>query len=102
MSDNLKDDYGYKKKDMSLTQNLDIIKLLIEEGLDIDSWGIVGHTAVHSHAKYGNFEIVKYLISKGADINKKNIYGDNIFDDTLKCNEMEIYKYLIEKRKYQL
>ena len=34
MSCNLKEDLGYIKKDICLTNNLDIIKLLIEEGLN--------------------------------------------------------------------
>ena len=48
-----------------------MIKLLLEEGLDINEWTICGHTPLHLHVKEGNFEIVKYLLSKGADINKK-------------------------------
>ena len=95
MSCNLKEDLGYIKKDICLTNNLDIIKLLIEEGLNINEWGICGHTPLHYHVKNGNFDIVKYLLSKGADVNKKNIYDDNVIDDALEWNQNEIYEYLL-------
>lgn len=98
MSHDSKKDVGYIKKDMCLTNNLDTIKLLISEGLDINSWSITGHTPIHFHAKEGNFEIVKYLVSKGANIDKKNIYGDDVIDDALKYNQIEIYEYLLIKK----
>ena len=56
-----------------MTKNIDVIKLLLEEGIDINGYGICGHTPIHCHVKEGNFAIVKYLLSKGADIHKKNI-----------------------------
>lgn len=97
---NLKEDIGYIKRDMCFTNNLDTIKLLLEEGLDINEWGISGHTPIHLHVKEGNIEIVKYLLSKGADINKKNVYGDNVIDDALKYNQDdEIYNYLLDNMK---
>ena len=64
--------------------------------VDINAYGIGGHTPHHDHVKAGQFNIVKFLLSKGADINKKNIYGDNVIDDALEFNQDdEIYKYLI-------
>ena len=98
MSYNQKEDIGYIKRDMCLTNNLDTIKLLIKEGLDINSWGIGGHTPIHHHVKNGNFNIVKYLLSEGADININNIYGDNAIDDALNYNQHEIYQYLLNMK----
>ena len=98
MSCNQKEDIGYIKKDMCLTNNLDTIKLLIKEGLDINGWGIGGHTPIHHHVKNGNFNIVKYLLSEGADININNIYGDNAIDDALNYNQHEIYQYLLNMK----
>jgi ankyrin repeat protein len=90
----LSEDIGYIKKDMCLTNNLETIKLLIKEGLNVNNIGITGHTPLHNHVKAGNFEIVKYLLSKGADINIKNIYGDDVIDDAIEFNQIEIYKYI--------
>jgi ankyrin repeat protein len=98
MSYNQKENMASIKKDMCMTNNLDIIKSLIEEGICINEYGIGGHTPIHFHVKEGNFDIVKYLLSKGADINKKNIYGDNVIDDALKYNQDEIYEYLLNMK----
>lgn len=95
---NPKEDLGYIKRDMCLTNNLNTIKLLLEEGIDVNEWCICGHTPLHFHAKQGNFDIVKYLLLKGADINKKNICGDNVIDDALEWNEPEIYEYLLNMK----
>ena len=63
MSYNQKEDIGYIKRDMCLTNNLDTIKLLIKEGLDINSLGIGGHTPIHHHVKNGNFKKTKGCIT---------------------------------------
>jgi len=94
MSYNQQENIAFIKKDICMTNNLDIIKLLLEEGIGINDYSIGGHTPIHYHVKEGNFDIVKYLLSKGADINKNNIYGDNVIDDALEFNQPEIYDYL--------
>ena len=102
MSCNYKENNAYIKRDICITNNLDVIKILVEEGLDINEYGICGHTPLHFHIKEGNFEIVKYLLSKNADINKKNIYGENIMDDILKYNDNhQIYEYILNEIKYK-
>ena len=94
MSEIYKTDQGYIKRDLCFTKDLNVIKLLLEEGENIDAYCICGHTAIHFHTKEGNFEVVKYLLSKGADVNKKNIYGDDIYTDALEWGRDEIYEYL--------
>ena len=96
MSEINKKDQGYKKRDICFTKDLNVIKLLLEEGEDVDAYCICGHTAIHFHTKEGNFEVVKYLLSKGADVNIKNIYGDDIYIDALKWGNGKIYEYLIK------
>ena len=90
-------DIGYIKRDICMTNDINVIKFMLEEKMvDINAYGIGGHTPLHDHVKAGQFNIVKFLLSKGADINKKNIYGDNVLDDALEFNQDdEIYKYLI-------
>ena len=45
--------------------------MLEEKMVDINAYGIGGHTPLHYHVKAGHFNIVKFLLSTGADINKK-------------------------------
>ena len=99
MAIDCKKDQGYIKRDLCFTDNLNVIKLLLEEGTNIDGLCICGHTAIHYHTKSNNFDIVKYLLSKGADVNKKNIYGDDIYNDALEWERTEIYEYLIKNKK---
>lgn len=73
----MESDYGYQKRDLTLTTNLDVMKFLLNDGVDINDWGILGHTPIHQHANDGNLEVVKFLLSMGADPHKKNIYQDN-------------------------
>jgi ankyrin repeat protein len=75
-----KKDQGYIKKDLCSTKDLNVIKLLLKQGIDINEYCNCGYTAIHYHATENNFDVVKYLISKGADDQKKNIYGDSVYD----------------------
>ena len=56
---------------LTLTTNLDIIKLLIEYGSDINKKGKNNMTALHynSYLGFDQRETIEYLISHGADIN---------------------------------
>jgi ankyrin repeat protein len=101
--DELKKDYGYIKKDICFTKNINVIKLLLDEDLvDINAIGISGHTPIHFHAIEGNKEIVEFLLTKNADPYKKNIYGDsNAITGAKIYNQKKIYKILkiFEKNK---
>ncbi|MEJ2665224.1 MAG: ankyrin repeat domain-containing protein, partial [Spirochaetia bacterium] len=56
--------------------SLDIIKLLIEHGADINKKGYKeGGTVLFYAAQNSNFELVEYLIKVGADINTRDDYG---------------------------
>ncbi|CRH00058.1 acyl-CoA-binding protein, putative [Plasmodium relictum] len=55
--------------------HLEIAKLLVEKGADINIEDSYGDTALHIAAYSDKTEIINYLISIGADINKKNSDG---------------------------
>lgn len=50
--------------------HLEIVKLLIENGADINAYESSTTAALNEVAAKGHFEIVRYLIEKGADINR--------------------------------
>jgi ankyrin repeat protein len=56
--------------------NKEIVKLLIERGVDINSQdGLFESTALHLAAQNRHLEIVESLLSKGAKIETQNKYG---------------------------
>ena len=59
----------------SENNNLERLKLLVDEGVYIDIRDEYGKTALMLASEYGHSEVVKYLIDKGTDINAKNNDG---------------------------
>ena len=51
--------------------NIEIVRLLVKSGADIDSVNIHGLTPLHKAAARGCAKIVRFLIEKGANINKR-------------------------------
>jgi len=71
----LEDNYSLIKKD---TSYLDIARLLIENGLDIDKIDKNGKTTLNKEVEKKNFENIEFLIDCGADINKKDMNGKTL------------------------
>ena len=51
-------------------EHLDIVKLLVEHGADLDNYENAISSALDTAARKGNLDIVRYLVEKGADINR--------------------------------
>jgi ankyrin repeat protein len=51
---------------------LDICRLLIAHGADINAQGSFGQTPLHSAVQYGRTDVVKLLVMHGANINVQN------------------------------
>ena len=95
--DNFNNDNGWIKKDSGLTNKLEVVKKLIENGEEINEWGIVGQTTIQTHASNGNFEIVKYLLKKGANPYINDIYGsDNAITSAVYYGHKNIADFLIK------
>jgi len=54
---------------------VEIVKLLIDGGANVNAKGERGYTPLHMVVYEGKLEIAKFLIEKGADINAKDNYG---------------------------
>lgn len=67
--------------------NLDIVKYLVENGASIDNKNLL-----YSAIGGGNLEIVKYLVEKGANIN-----DPHLLSYAVECDNFEIVKYLVDK-----
>ncbi|XP_052083811.1 uncharacterized protein LOC127721184 isoform X2 [Mytilus californianus] len=53
----------------SLNNHLEVVKVLIQNGADIDYRGVEGATALFEASERGNIEVVKYLLSMKASVN---------------------------------
>jgi Ankyrin repeats (3 copies)/Ankyrin repeat len=55
--------------------NLEIVKLLVEAGANLNGQVAYGDVALIKADEHGNDDIIEYLISEGADVNVPNDYG---------------------------
>jgi ankyrin repeat protein len=55
--------------------NVEIVKLILARGADIDGQVAYGDVPLVKAAEHGNKDIIIYLIEQGADVNKPNDFG---------------------------
>lgn len=55
--------------------NLEIVKLLVEAGADLNGRVAYGDVPLIKAAEHGNNDILEYLIEQGADVNVPNSFG---------------------------
>ncbi len=56
---------------------MEIVKFLIEKGVDINTEKYERWTALHAASYKGNLEIIKFLLEKGANPNIRDTDGKN-------------------------
>jgi len=59
--------------------NLEIVKLIVEQGADLDGAVAYGDVPLIKADEHENQDIINYLIEKGADVNKPNLFGVSPF-----------------------
>jgi ankyrin repeat protein len=95
--------YGFNKKyekvllQSSKIGNLELIKYLVEKGVNINSKDNNGNNALLFASSFGYLKIVKYLVEKGVNIHDKNNAGNNALLFTSPGGHLKIVKYLVEK-----
>ena len=75
----------------------EIVKLLIEKGIDINQIDEQGRNALHLALTRDHKEIVLLLIEKGIDINQTNKDGFNALHLACEEGHLEVVQILIEK-----
>lgn len=77
-----------------------ILKLLIENGANVNSRNEYDHTPLMYAVYHGNISIVRYLIAKGANVNAKNMFGLSCLDITFERKQTtfseQIFRELIK------
>lgn len=77
--------------------NIELAKILIDRGADINARDADGGTALIEACKKGNIELAKILIDNGANVNARDMYGNTALIYTCKGeDEIELAKILIE------
>jgi hypothetical protein len=76
--------------------NLNVVKKLIENGVDINLKDGYGNTALILASQRGHLEVVKELIKNGADINLQSYIGYSALIYASSFNHLEIVKELIK------
>ena len=83
--------------DAAMDGNFEKVKLLIENGADVNAKNNNGQTALMYVAREGDLEIAKYLVENGADINAKdNDWGYTALIYAAEYVNLEIVQFLIE------
>ncbi|KAK7423684.1 hypothetical protein QQX98_000874 [Neonectria punicea] len=81
----------------SFCSNVELVKLLIERGGDVNhQWRRDGNTAVSVAASKGNIGVVRVLVDAGADVGVKNKMGETALDVAIKLNMTKTARFLQE------
>ncbi|MDX1924857.1 MAG: ankyrin repeat domain-containing protein [Rickettsiaceae bacterium] len=80
----------------SRNNNLELVKLLVSKGIDVNPRGLYSTTPLHEVCGLmrGNSDLVKYLLTKGAIVNAIDTNGNTPLHSACKSGSIEIVKLL--------
>ena len=76
--------------------DLNGVKVLLNEGVDIDEVDMSGQTALMLAAKYSSIEIIKELLYRGASKDMKDVNGKKFTNYLAAYKRKKIYEYMTE------
>lgn len=76
------------------SQNLEIARMLIENGADVDAVQNGGFTALHTAAHNGQIEMIKLLVTAGANPKRKNNKNKTPEDLARENGHIKVVEYL--------
>jgi cytohesin len=77
--------------------HLEILKLLVKLGADIEARHLYGRTALHLAAREGRSNAISLLITLGADIEAKNTQGETPLHEAAGDNQLAAVKVLLAR-----
>jgi uncharacterized protein len=78
--------------------HLDVVKILVENGVDVNRLGIANQSAIRVATRNGHLEIIKYLIVHGANFDDKSADDRATpLESAAGKGHLEIVKFLVEK-----
>ena len=75
--------------------NIDMVKLLTENGARLNEYTYFGDTVFTTAVEMENFDMVKYFVDQGADVNKANEKGLTPLVLAKSSNNFQIFQYLV-------
>ncbi|KAF1323579.1 Tkl protein kinase, partial [Globisporangium splendens] len=77
--------------------HLELVRLLLDRGADVNSGDNYGDTPLHMAAKdFEYIDAVRELLNRGASINEQNIYGDTALSEAVDHGFVDIVKLLLD------
>lgn len=80
----------------AMDNNVDELRVLIEEGADIHEADSEGTTALHWAVYYGSYEAAEFLVAQGADPNTVDMYESTPLMNAVFAEDIRLVKLLIE------
>lgn len=77
-----------------MLQNVEMAKLLLEHGADINVRSLTIDCPLHQAIEKGNFQLIELLLQAGADTTYSTVLGGTIFDDWPR--DLEIRRRLVD------
>ena len=78
----------------ALNGTLEIVELLVKQGMDVNSNTLYDYTPLHYAARQGHFEVARYLIQTGAKADAKTTKGETALVIALRFYHFDVARYL--------
>lgn len=79
--------------------DLERVKLLIEQGADVNVADHLMQTPLQFATDNNNFEMTKFLVEHGADVNAKNDNGGSVLFNAAATGNLELVEYLVNQER---
>ncbi|KXJ26455.1 Cyclin-dependent kinase 4 inhibitor D [Exaiptasia diaphana] len=82
--------------------HLEVLKLLVEQGSDVNKTDITGCSPLHAASRNGHMSCVKFLVEHGADFKLKSIKGNTPMVVAKANSQQKVAEYLstCDREKY--
>ncbi|GBG27421.1 ABC transporter B family member 11 [Hondaea fermentalgiana] len=71
----VKDAVSYGLSALHIATSVEVCRLLVDHGVDVDIRGLNGQTPLHTATHNDNLDIIRYLLDAGADVNARTTYN---------------------------
>jgi ankyrin repeat protein len=73
------------------------VKMLLNEGADVNTRDINGRTPLHYAAARGHLDTVKFLVDRGADVNTRNVDGWTPLHEAAAWGHLDVVEFLLDR-----